>query len=112
MIDNGEGSYDEYRVINNEIIKINSTQPLNLDDYVTKTVFNEKVDVLYDQLNPSTGNLVPGLISRVIEIENNYITQADIGDLNMLQLSENSTTLVDEINNINTRLTWNNLLEH
>ena len=111
MIDNEEGSYDEYRVINGQLIKINNSLPVDLNKYVTKVEFESRVgnleDILNDTIDESTNRLIPGLVTRVEVLE---ITKAKIGDLNNLVFSnENNTTLVEEINSINERLMWKEL---
>ncbi len=111
MIDNGEGSYDEYRVINGQLIKINNSLPIDLNKYVTKIEFESRVgnleSILNDTIDESTSRLVPGLVTKVEVLE---IAKAKIGDLNSLVFSnENNTTLVEEINSINERLMWKEL---
>ena len=75
-------------------------------------------DVLYDSTNEQ-GEVVPGLITKVDNLyresdtsqyvlKTTYLTE--VGDINLLanRVSDNST-LVDEINAINERLTWSEI---
>lgn len=110
--------YDEYLVINNQAERLGTFGTVNLNDYVTNTVFESRVgnleNILNDRTDSETGNLIPGLVTRLETLENgNYITQTDIGNLNDLLTSEENTsgTLVEEVNIINERLTWQELAE-
>ena len=111
----GNNKYDEYMVIGNALELLGSFGEVNLSNYVTNTVFNTTIqsleDILNDHTNTQTGETEYGLISRVTTIENNYVTQAQIGDLNTLLLSDGNSTLVEEVNTINERLKWHNLTE-
>ena len=111
----GNNKYDEYMVIGNTLELLGSFGEVNLSNYVTNTVFNTTIqsleDILNDHTNTQTGETEYGLISRVTTIENNYVTQAQIGDLNTLLLSDGNSTLVEEVNTINERLKWHNLTE-
>ena len=120
MVPNGNNSessnkYDEYMVIGNVLELLGTFGEVNLNNYVTITTFNTAIssieNVLNDHENTETGEIDLGLISRVAAIENNYITKAQIGDLNTLLLSDGNTTLVEEVNTINERLKWHNLTE-
>lgn len=107
--------YDEYMVIGNSLELLGSFGEVNLNNYVTTTVFNNTVqsleNILNDHPNAQTGETDLGLISRVTTIENNYVTQAQIGDLTTLLHTGNNTTLVEEVNTINERLKWHSLIE-
>lgn len=120
MVPNGNNSessnkYDEYMVIGNVLELLGTFGEVNLSNYVTWTVFNTSIssieDVLNDHENTQTGEIDLGLISRVANIESNYITKAQIGDLDTLLLSDGNETLVQEVNTINERLKWHNLIE-
>ena len=90
--------YSEYMIINNKIELLGTVGSVDLSDYVQKVEFNTTVSTL-DKLT-----------DRVAILENsNFITQQEIGYLNNLVLSENNTTLVEEINTINDRLKWGSL---
>ena len=113
MVSNGndpstENAYDEYMVISNKLERLGTFGQVDLTNYVTNNTFQSTIsvleDILYDTINPNTGNTVPGLINRVSTIENNYITQAQIGNLSNLILSAGNTTMVDEVNTINLEL--------
>lgn len=119
MVPNGSdgasaNQYDEYMVIGDALEHLGTFGEVNLANYVTTTVFNTRVgaieDVLNDTTDSNTGDIVPGLISRVSAIENTYITRAEIGDLNTLILSEGNNTLVEEVNTISERLKWHELI--
>lgn len=120
MVPNGNNSessnkYDEYMVIGNNLELLGTFGEVNLANYVTWTVFNTSISsiesILNDHENAETGETDLGLISRVVAIENNYITKTQIGDLNTLLLSDGNTNLVEEVNTINERLKWHNLIE-
>lgn len=113
MVSNGNDSstenvYDEYMVINNRLERLGAFGQVDLTNYVTNNTFQSTISVLenilYDTVNPNTGDTAPGLINRVSTIENNYITQAQIGNLSNLILSTGNTTMVEEVNTINTEL--------
>lgn len=110
-----DNAYDEYMVINNKLEKLGVFGQVNLNDYVTTTVFDARVglieDVLNDKRDGVTGDIIPGLVSQVNYIKNNYISNVQIGDLNNLILSGDNTTLIEEVNSINGRLTWHTLEE-
>ena len=107
--------YEEYMVINGAIERLGTLGQVNLNQYVTTTVFNTEVNklesTLYDQIDENTGETTYGLVSRVVAIENNYITKSEIGDLSQLLLSEGNSTLVEEVNTINDRLKWHDLVQ-
>lgn len=120
MVPNGNGDqsgnkYDEYMVIGDSLELLGTFGQVDLANYVTVTTFNTTVqaleDILQDHTDSNTGDTVLGLISRVENIENNYVTRAEIGDLSTLLLSGTNTTLVEEVNTINERLKWHNLTE-
>lgn len=75
-------------------------------------------DVLYDSVNEE-GDTVQGLISIVGNLQNpegSYVLQSvyrsEVGSISSLNFTdENSTTIVDEINSINSRLKWVDLDE-
>lgn len=106
--------YDEYMIIGNTLELLGAFGQVDLTNYVTTTTFNTTVSslnqILNDHEDPVTGETEYGLISRVTNIENNYITQSQqIGDLSTLLFSDNNTTLVEEVNTINERLKWHDL---
>jgi len=51
--------------------------------------------------------VIPGLVSRVSSLENNFLK---IGNLDNLLLSDNNTTLVEEVNTLGERLKWHELI--
>ena len=119
MVLNGNDSessnkYDEYMVFGDSLELLGTFGEVNLANYVTTTVFNTAIsslqDILQDTTDAETGDTIPGLVSRVTTIENNYITQAQIGNLNTLNLSEGNTTLVEEVNTLSERLKWHELI--
>ena len=75
-------------------------------------------DVLYDSVNEE-GDTVQGLISIVGNLQNpegSYVLQSvyrsEVGPISSLNFTDdNSTTIVDEINSINSRLKWVDLDE-
>ena len=105
--------YDEYMIINGQLELLGSFGEVNLNDYVTVPVFNTEIEllnnILQDTIDDQTEETSLGLISRVSNIEINYVTKADIGDLNNLIHSTENSTLVDEVNNLSDRLRWHEL---
>lgn len=105
--------YDEYMVIGNRLELLGTFGQVNLSDYVQVTTFNTEVkkleDTLYDQEDENTGTTIPGLVSRVTYLEQNFVSKSNIGDLNQLLLSAGNSNLVEEVNYINERLTWKEL---
>lgn len=86
------------------------------------TGLNDRVtnieDILYDTTN-AEGSPVQGLVSIVQALKNaegNFVLQSvyqsEVGSISSLNFTnENSTTIVDEINSINSRLRWVDLDE-
>lgn len=111
--DSSEDAYDEYMVINDHLERLGTFGEVNLNNYVQVTTFNQAVsslnNILQDTTDSTTGDVIPGLVSRVSAIELNYVSKSDIGDLNDLILSEGNTTLVDEVNTLGSRLKWHEL---
>lgn len=93
--------YQEYMFIDNHLELLGTFGEVNLIDYVTISTFNTSVGNLNNNIN--------NLSSRITSIENNYITQSQIGDLNTLILSEGNSTLVEEINTLSDKLKWHDL---
>lgn len=106
-------AYDEYVVINNTIEKLGQFANIDLNNYVQTTTFETAIrsinSMLYDTYDAINDETNLGLISRVSNIEFNYVSKADIGDLDELFLSPGNLTLVEEINGINERLKWQEL---
>lgn len=118
MVRNSEDSsssnlYDEYFVIAGKLERLGTFGNVNLSDYVTNTVFQTTIGNLQNNLNNINNTLIPGLDTRLSTVENNYITKTEIGDLQNLLYSSNnaSQTLVEEVNIINDRLTWQEIAE-
>ena len=112
-VDTGD-RYEEFLIISGHQEKIGTIGDVNLNDYVTTSVFQTAVDDLNHVLYGTTsgGTTTPGLISRMEFFEDK------VGDLNSLIFTSGNTTLVDEINTINTnisdlsgRLQWQELQE-
>lgn len=113
--------YDEYIVVNGQLEKFGSIQDsINLNDYVTNTVFQQAIgnlnDLLYDTQDSTTGNLIPGVITRLTTVEN--IFQNKVGNLDLL-LSQDNPTLVDKISemdfaigDLSDRLQWHELINN
>lgn len=106
MINNGNDSstqniYDEYMVINNNLEHLGTLGQVNLENYVTIPTFNTTIsslnNILYDTTDENTGEITPGLISRVSTIELNYVNKAD------------NDNLVEEVNSLSDRLRWHEL---
>ena len=109
-------------IINNRLELLGSFGEVNLTNYVQVPVFETEVEklenILFDQTDETTQELTPGLISRVVYLEQNFISKTDIGNLNELLLSEGNTNLVEEVNTLHTnvsiledRLKWQELQE-
>ena len=91
-----------------------------MNDSITKLQTNvgNINDVLYDSTDEH-GQVVPGLITKVDNLykesdtsqyvlKTTYLTE--VGDINLLaNRVSNNSTLVDEINAINERLTWSEI---
>lgn len=108
-------TYDEYIVINNTIEKLGQFANVDLNNYVQTTTFETAIQsinsMLYDTYDIVSDETTLGLISRVSNIEFNYVSKGDIGDLNDLILSPGNLTLVEEINDINERIKWQELAD-
>ena len=113
-------NYDEYMIVNGALERLGSFGQVDLTNYVQIPTFNTAIgqihEELYDSTDPRNGSTIPGLISRVTNIEATYVTQSQIGNLQTLLLSPGNTTLVEEVNTINRslsdvkdRLKWDNL---
>ena len=102
--DTNENQYDEYIIVNGSLEKLGIFGQQDLNNYVTIPTFSTEINrldsILLDQVDPNTHTTIPGLISRVSTIELNYLTQADIGNLNNLILSQGNNNLVDQVNTI------------
>jgi hypothetical protein len=83
--------YDEYMVISNQLERIGSFGQVDLSGYVTAVSFNTAVGTLS---------------SRITALESVNAMYSAVGDLSSLILTSGNTTLVEEINTINERLTW------
>ena len=88
--------FDEYMVISNQLERIGSFGQVDLSNYVTTTSFNTAVG---------------SLSSRITALESVSIQYSMVGDLSSLILTSGNTTLVEEINTINERLTWQELVQ-
>lgn len=112
-------NYDEYMSIEGQLEKLGSFGEVNLTDYVKVTTFETRVGALEDALNDKTdtqGTVVPGLVSRVNNIELNYVKKSEIGDLTQLTLYDGNNNLVDQVNSLTSdsteiveRLKWHEL---
>lgn len=96
MVPNNSGTtgnlYDEYMVIENKIERIGSNLSGEITGYVKTSVFNTAISTLDNKFD-------------------NYVLKttyaAEVGDLNLLLKSQsNGDTLVDQVNDLTTRLTW------
>lgn len=83
--------YDEYMVISNQLERIGNFGQVDLSGYVTTISFNTAVG---------------SLSSRITALESATVMYSAVGDLSSLILTSGNTTLVEEINTINERLTW------
>ena len=100
--------FDEFILVNGQVEKIgDGSSQLDLTGYVTKAEFETEV------------NSLQSLIDNCVTSDTltNYVTvtqfNTQVGDLNSLnRVSGNSeSTIVDEINSINERLTWQAIVE-
>ena len=96
MVPNNSGTtgnlYDEYMVIQGAIEQIGSNLSGNIIGYVKTSTFNSTIDTINSRFD-------------------NYVLKttyaAEVGDLNLLLKSQsNGDTLVDQVNDLTTRLTW------
>ena len=103
--------YDEYVVINGNLERVGEFADVipDLSDYVRQEDFTPVQNTV-----ENLDHLINGYIDEN-DVEHpgidfsSFITQAQIGGLSNLILSEGNNTLVEEINYINERLTWNDL---
>ena len=101
----GDNRYDEFMVVNGNFEKVGNFSS-NLSNYVTTTTFNSTVGDLQDSIAALQTNL-----------QNNYVSinlyEQEIGDITDLQTAtgDNNITVIDEIINLENRLTWNELDE-
>lgn len=112
---NSSNLYDEYMFIDNKLEQVGKWE-VNLSDYVTKTEFTETLEnyVTTTAFNTVVGrlNTVEDTIGEHAEQINELITfKNTIGDLNDLYLSEGNETLVDQVNDLTERLTWQEIYE-
>lgn len=77
--------YDEYLVINNQAERLGTFGIVNLSDYVTNTVFENRVgnleNILNDKTDSETGNLTPGLVTRFETLENSNLRDPGYGKI-------------------------------
>lgn len=103
-------AYDEYMIINNRLERLGTFGQVDLTNYVQVPTFNTAIgtlnDTLYDTTDENTGEIIPGLVSRVNTLETGFV---QIGNLNTLVLSPGNTTLVDEVNTLGDRMKWHEL---
>lgn len=127
----GNNQYDEYMVVNNSYEKLGSWG-VNLDNYVLSSTFDTTVNNLEDAISSIRNNLdncvltstfdttINNLYDAINNINttgnlDNYVLKtiysAEVGDLSILANSVNkeSTSIVEEIIDINDRLQWHDI---
>lgn len=96
MVPNNSGTtgnlYDEYMVIQGAVERIGSNLSGEITGYVKTSVFNNTISTINNKFD-------------------NYVLKttyaAEVGDLSLLLKSQsNGDTLVDQVNDLTTRLTW------
>lgn len=116
---NTEGSdiFDEYVVIDGRIERIGSST-IDFDGYVKTEELNKYIPKT--DFTPVV-NKINELDERISKLDENYISiekySSEVGDLNKLirkvtKEDGELSTLVDEINDINDRLIWHDLIEN
>ena len=73
-----ENRYEEYILVDGEIVDIGSTEEVNLDDYYTKAETNHLLDGKQDELIPGNN----------ITIENNVISATATGNTHSVELTQ------------------------
>ena len=105
---NDINKYDEYMIINNRLELLGTFGEVNLNNYVQNIVYEAEIEklenLLYDQEDDQTHELIPGLVSRVVYLEQNYVSKSQIGDLNQLLLSTGNSNLVEEVNTLHNNI--------
>lgn len=95
----GDNLFDEYMLVNSNLEKIGGFTA-NLNNYVTTTTFNSTVQNLQNDIAGLEANLL------------NYVTLDqygdEVGDISDLRtaVEDNDITIVEEVINIDRRLTW------
>ena len=116
--DTNSDTYNEFLCIDGVLEKIGSWD-VDLSNYVTEPVFEERVGSLEDAVATINTTTIPELntsISELASIVNDpthFVLQsvynAEVGDLSALINSTgsiNAPTLVEQVNNLTERLTW------
>lgn len=108
----GSNLYDEYMFIENKLEQVGKWD-INLADYVTKseltTVLTNFVAVeTFTELETKVSSL-ENVIDQSLTKINNFID--GVGDLNSLITYEEDYTLVQQVNELSERLTWQEILE-
>lgn len=102
----GDDKYDEYMYIasNNAYEKLGSWGA-NLDNYVTTTTFETRVGNLEAGMANLSSTLAPYL--KIVDYK------SEVGDINTLRAAtgNNSSTVIDEVVNLSSRLQWHELSE-
>lgn len=84
-VEDNSDCYDEYLVINNQAERLGTFGTVNLSDYVTNTVFENRVgnleNILNDKIDSETGNLTPGLVTRFETLENSNLRDPGYGKI-------------------------------
>lgn len=84
-VEDSSDRYDEYLVINNQAERLGTFGTVNLSDYVTNTVFENRVgnleNILNDKIDSETGNLTPGLVTRFETLENSNLRDPGYGKI-------------------------------
>lgn len=107
-----DNSYDEYMVLDGKVEKVGdwkvdlsdySTTQEIADTYVTKTEFNTKVGSIEGNISTLTGKVE----TNTENIQALFEYDAKVGNLDNLIFNDVSyTTLVDQVNDLTNRLTW------
>lgn len=107
--DEEQNVYDEFLIIDvdgEKSIELIGSSAVDLSNYVTKEYVDSKIKILNDTVFGTDGN---GLEARLSKVESTIINYSAIGDLSTLISQE--TTVVEEIQKINDRLTWQSIDE-
>ena len=111
----GNNFYDEYIVIGGRVEKIGNTS-VDLSELNELSTRVDNLDKLINGVPESEGQAaVKGLLD-VIDLNEEYVTKKTfentVGDLSLLSHREStSSSLVDEINVLQARMTWQEIVE-
>lgn len=123
--DTHSDTYNEFLCIDGVLEKIGSWD-VDLSNYITQPVFDQRVGSLENLLNDVTSTAIPNLENRINEVEAaipdparfvlKTVYAAEVGDLTTLlntptSSADTGSTLVHQVNRLTDRLTWHEIEE-